>query len=87
MCVGKAISSGGLDEDVLGFGFAEREVIAADFYFQRITQWRSTNECDRGAYEQAHFAESEKSGAGFWKLAHRGGGTDGELRERDRRGR
>lgn len=81
MCEGSAISGRGLDEHVVSFAAAECEMTAADFDFERVAHRGGANQCDRGANEEAHFAEAHGRGPGFGKFADDGARAKGELGE------
>jgi len=46
------------DKDLLGFMFAESEIVAADANFDRVTQGREADEFDRSSDQQAHFHQA-----------------------------
>ena len=45
-------------ENLLRLMLAQSQVVAANFDFDRITQWREPHEFDAGADEQSHFEEA-----------------------------
>jgi hypothetical protein len=49
---------GGSHEDLLGFMFSEREIVAAHANFDGITQGGKANKFNRGSDEKAHFHET-----------------------------
>src|SRR5688572_15880205 len=81
MCGGSAMSGGGINEDMLGFGFAEREMVTAQFDLQRISQRRCANEGYASAGEKAHFAESDKRRTGLREFTDDGRGADRQFGE------
>ncbi len=76
------MSDHGLDHDVIGFGFPEREVVAADLDFERVAERSRPDQRDPRAGEQTHFAEPEEGGSRFGKFADDGGSADGEFGQR-----
>ena len=73
------MSGYGFYENVGGVHLAEREVIAADLDFERITEWRGADQCDPGAGEQTHFTETEEGRVLGGKFPDRGAGAHGEV--------
>lgn len=55
--MGKGPGSGGADENLFGFVFAQAESIAPHFEFDGVAEGGKADEFDGGADEDAHFEE------------------------------
>lgn len=75
-------AGGKLDEDLLGFVFAEGEVVAADFDFYRVAQRRKADEFHFRADEQAHFHQARPGSRRQFDLGDGGGVANGNGGER-----
>ena len=72
----------GINEDLFRLVLAQGEVVAADFDFDGVTQWREADEFDLGADEQAHFHQPRAAGRGQLDLSHGGGSAQGDRGKR-----
>ena len=71
------------DEDVFSLGFAECQVVTADFDFKGISQRSRADESDASAGKETHFTKPNKSGTCFRKLTDNSGGTHSEFGQLD----
>lgn len=67
--------------NLLRLAFAQREIVAANFYFNRIAEWREADELNRAAYEQTHFHQARTARGWQFDFCDCRSGAESERRE------